>query len=81
MSTRIRSLLGAATFALVLTSVPATSLAYQSPVTSTPQYTITNSNPLRSLLNVFAQQAASLFSALEGLYSDQYVSSHCDPSC
>jgi hypothetical protein len=68
---RIRTLLGAAIFALVLTSVPATSLAYESPVTSTPQYAITNSNPPRSLLNVFAQQAACLFSALDGLYSDQ----------
>jgi hypothetical protein len=84
MNTRIRTLLAAATFAVALTSLPATSLAYSSvstPVTSTTQPTPNDSNPLRSLVNVFAQQAASLWSALDGLYSDQYVATDCDPSC
>ena len=83
MITRIRSLIGVAAFAFALTRVPAGGLPFPflTPATPAPQVAVHDSNPLRSLLNLVAQESANLWPAVERLYSDTFVATACDQSC
>jgi hypothetical protein len=82
MNKRLRRLAALTVFALALTSLPSTSLASPlwSPATSASQPS-TAANPLRSLVNVFAREGATLWSSLDAVYSDAYVATACTPSC
>jgi hypothetical protein len=82
MSNRVRRFGAVAAFALALTASPVTSLAYPiwAPVDAAPQQTV-SADPVRSLLDLVALQDASLWSALQSVYSDSYIPTACDPSC
>ncbi len=82
MNKRLRRTTAVTIFALALCSLPSTGLAAPlwSPVTAARQPTIA-ANPLRSLANIFAQEAASLWSAMDAMYSDSYVVTACEPNC
>jgi hypothetical protein len=82
MGTRIHRLGALAAFALALTSLPTTGLAYPiaSPVRTSPSAT-TDSNPLRVLLTLVSQEDVDLWAALNAVYSDSYVATACDQPC
>lgn len=84
MSTRVRRLSVVTAFALALTSAPVTSLAYPftTPLDTAAQQTVTApADPVRSLLDLVAQEDSSLWSALQSVYADSYVPTGCDPTC
>jgi len=82
MTKRLRRLMAVTAFALAMTSLPSTSLAAPiwAPISSASQPTVAD-NPLRSLLGVPAAESASMWQALNAVYSDSYVSTACDPPC
>jgi hypothetical protein len=83
MSIRIRSVSVLAALAFALTSLPVTGQAFplSAPADSAPQLTVQDTNPLRSLLDLLALESASLWTALDSLYSDAYVETTCDLPC
>ena len=79
MSIPVGRLSAAAAFVLLVTSAPATSLAY--PISTSPMLTTGDPSPLRSLLSVLGSENASLWAALDAAYSGTYVPSACQPPC
>jgi hypothetical protein len=79
MSIRIGRVGLAAAFAILLSSTPGTGLAY--PLTSPSTLTTTDTNPVRSLLNVLGTESGTLWASLDDVYTASYVETSCQQPC
>jgi hypothetical protein len=73
MSIRIARLSAAAALAFLLSATPATGLAY--PISA--PYVSSDTNPVRSPLDVLASENGSLWAAMDAIYSGSYIATAC----